>query len=46
MQDQKIYFYNDQQHESLEFNEPENNGPESSFTVQTTETNRQPEISN
>ena len=46
MQDQEKHFYNDQQHESSEFNEQENNEQGNSFTAQTTETNRQPEISN
>ena len=45
MQDQEKHFYNDQQHESSKFNEQENNEQESSFTAQTTETNRQPYIS-
>ena len=45
MRDQEKHFYNNKQNESLEFNEQENNEKESSFTAQTTETNRESEIS-
>ena len=40
------HIYNNQHHESSEFNKQENNEQEIYFTAQTTETNRQPEISN
>ena len=43
MQDQEKHFYNDQQHDSSEFNRQEINRQ---CTAQTTEANRQPEISN
>ena len=40
------HIYNNQHHESPEFNKQENNEQESYITAQTTETNRQSEISN
>ena len=45
MQDQEKHFYNDQQHESSEFNEQERNEQEGS-TAQVIEANRQLELSN